>query len=138
MRVTRGPRENGFRPALDPLYRTAALAYRARVIGVILSGGQDDGVLGLSLIKKSGGLIIAQDPRSAESSSMPARRRRFPPSAVLLAFVAFLSSTPEPSADSPAKPEAPREVERGCPPERAANGDVRLVFLGDSGYGGGI
>jgi two-component system chemotaxis response regulator CheB len=71
IRVTRGPRENRFRPAVDPLFRTAALAYGSRVIGIILSGGQDDGVLGLSYIKRSGGTTIAQDPNEAESPSMP-------------------------------------------------------------------
>jgi two-component system chemotaxis response regulator CheB len=71
VRVTRGPRENRFRPAVDPLFRTAAKAYGDGVIGIILSGGQDDGVLGLSDIKKSGGTTIAQDPCEAEVSSMP-------------------------------------------------------------------
>jgi len=55
VRVTRGPRENRFRPAIDPLFRTAAAASGRRVIGVILSGGQDDGVIGLAHIKRAGG-----------------------------------------------------------------------------------
>lgn len=71
IRVTRGPRENRFRPAVDPLFRTAAAAYGPRVIGVILSGGQDDGVFGLALIKRHGGIAIAQDPADAETPSMP-------------------------------------------------------------------
>lgn len=71
MKVTRGPRENGFRPALDPLFRTAAVGYGANVIAVILSGGGDDGVLGLAEVKRYGGVVIAQDPDDAESPSMP-------------------------------------------------------------------
>jgi len=71
VRVTRGPRENQFRPAIDPLFRTAATVYGPRVIGVLLSGGLDDGVLGLSRIKRHRGVAIAQDPGDAEVASMP-------------------------------------------------------------------
>jgi two-component system chemotaxis response regulator CheB len=73
LRVTRGPRENGFRPALDPLYRTAAAAYGSGVIAIILSGGGDDGILGLSMVKRRGGTIIVQDPDEAAAPSMPSR-----------------------------------------------------------------
>lgn len=71
MRVTHGPKENRFRPALDPLFRSAAYAYGKRVIGVILSGGLDDGTAGLWRIKFSGGIAMVQDPADAEASSMP-------------------------------------------------------------------
>jgi two-component system chemotaxis response regulator CheB len=71
VRVTRGPRESRFRPAVDPLFRTAAAAYGSRVIGVILSGGQDDGVLGLTHIKRRGGIAIVQEPAEADAPSMP-------------------------------------------------------------------
>ncbi len=71
VRVTRGPKENRFRPAVDPLFRSAAYAFGRRVIGIILSGALDDGSSGLWTIKNSGGIAIVQHPRDAAVPSMP-------------------------------------------------------------------
>jgi two-component system chemotaxis response regulator CheB len=67
--VVRGPRENRFRPAINPLFRSAAIAFRQRVIGVILTGMLDDGVAGLWAVKQCGGVAIVQS--DAQFDEMP-------------------------------------------------------------------
>ena len=69
--VTKGPRENHFRPSVDTLFRSAAVAFGARTVGIVLTGMLHDGTAGLEFIKRCGGIAVVQDPLEAEFSSMP-------------------------------------------------------------------
>lgn len=102
VRVTHGPKENRFRPAVDPLFRSAAYAYGSRVIGIILSGALDDGTAGLWTVKHYGGLAVVQDPTEAEVSSMPRNAMEqvavdycLPASAIAPLLLRLSNETPE-------------------------------------------
>jgi two-component system chemotaxis response regulator CheB len=84
LRVLQGPRENLHRPAIDPLFRSAAVAAGRRVIGVILSGMLDDGTSGLMVVRAHGGAAIVQDPETALFPAMPRNALEQVPEATVL------------------------------------------------------
>lgn len=71
LRINQGPHENKYRPSIDVLFRSAAVQYGHRTIGIILTGMLEDGTSGMWAIKRSGGICIVQDPAEAQFSDMP-------------------------------------------------------------------
>jgi len=70
--LTIDERVNFARPSIDVLFESAAEAYKDKLIGIVLTGSNNDGTKGIKRIKELGGMVIIQDPKTAESSIMPA------------------------------------------------------------------
>jgi two-component system chemotaxis response regulator CheB len=126
IRLTRGPREHFTRPAIDPLFRSAAESFGPRVVGVVLSGAGSDGASGLFSIKRQGGIAIVQDPRQALMPDMPrsaaasSRIDHYVGGEELPALLVRLSSEavpkpPRSKTTGEAMPELERPVTLTCP-----------------------
>ncbi len=106
-----GPHENRHRPAVDPLFRTAAAAYGARVVAVILTGNLDDGAAGIAAVKRAGGTTVVQEPEDAAYPGMPTAALRavsadhVAPLAEVAALLVRLVA--EPTADTEDPPMTP-------------------------------
>jgi len=114
IRLVRGAKENHSRPAIDPLFRSAAINHGRNVTGVILTGELDDGTVGLQAVKACGGIAIVQDPAEAQSSSMPLSALRFTHTDYRLSLCdigKFLARTHECQSPDAMDPPAPMRVE---------------------------
>ena len=110
--LRRGPQENNFRPAIDPLFRSAAVYRGSRAAGVVLSGSLDDGAAGLHALAQAGGTPLVQDPRVAAYADMPEAAARAVPDAMLLSTSALAKRITaiagQPVAPAPPPPDSVR------------------------------
>jgi two-component system, chemotaxis family, protein-glutamate methylesterase/glutaminase len=112
MLVAKGPHENQFRPAIDPLFRSAAAHFGSRAIGVILTGFMSDGLGGIEAIHRAGGITVVQDPGDAEFADLPRNVLRYltPHHVVPLAGIGALLGQLLNQSPPPSRP-VPRDIE---------------------------
>jgi two-component system, chemotaxis family, protein-glutamate methylesterase/glutaminase len=106
--LDRGPKENAVRPAIDPLFRSAARAYGARAIAVVLSGALSDGAGGAAAVAAAGGAVLVQEPHDAVVPSMPESALAAVPAATALPPVELATEIARRAAQFP--PLAPEEI----------------------------
>ena len=131
VRITYGPKENRFRPAVDALFRSAALCYGSRVVGVVLTGALDDGSSGLYAIKARGGLAVVQHPDDAEFPSMPLNAMRTVEVDHAVPFVQIgniLSQLASGEGEQPEEKPVSRELESEVGIAMGDNGRMREVM----------
>jgi two-component system chemotaxis response regulator CheB len=123
VRLNRGPKEHHTRPAIDPLFLSAALSHGPAVVGVVLTGRLDDGTAGLQAIKSCGGMAVVQEPSDALEPGMPSSAMKYVevdhclPLAQIGGLLSSLASAPVLSRDPPVD---------GTHPERLAH-ELRLM-----------
>ena len=119
VRIAEGPHVHRFRPAIDPLFISAAQVYGPGAIGVILTGNLADGIAGLWTIKRLGGIAIVQDPNDATCPSMPENALRYVnvdhvvPLCEIASVLASIVQTRSPAADTRALAEGGTAAQRG-------------------------
>ena len=132
LHLSRGPRENGHRPSIDPLFRSAAVDFGAHAIGIVLSGNRDDGTAGLAVLARQGGTALVQEPTEALYAGMPQSAldhvpaARALPAAKLGAAVAELLQDPsdDPADPDPAHPVDPADQADPPDPPTAEEADL--------------
>lgn len=131
IRLTRGPRENGHRPAVDTLFRSAARAYGSRVAAVVITGNLDDGTAGLGAVRARGGTAVVQDPEEALHPGMPGSALSIVGADHVLPLdriadtLVELATTPAPHAEAPVSHRLAMETQIAEMTADALQGDER-------------
>jgi len=124
-RIIHGPRENHSRPAIDPTFRSAAVNYGRRVIGVVLTGLLDDGTSGLMVIRAHGGAAVVQHPRSAMFPAMPESALERVPDAYIASLDEIPALLEKLVADEIQVEPEPKKAKA----DRSTNSEIRLAEL---------
>jgi two-component system chemotaxis response regulator CheB len=119
IRTVRGPKQNFARPAIDPLFRSAAVHRGSRVIAAVLTGHLDDGAAGLAAIRECGGIAMVQDPEGAFAPDMPRNAMRATPPDYILPLDKLASTLAALAGGATADVSAP-------PAELVAENDLML------------
>jgi two-component system chemotaxis response regulator CheB len=135
--LSSGPRENGHRPAVDPTMRSAAEAFGARALGILVSGTRDDGTAGLGAIKARGGRAAVQDPEEALYAGMPRSALDHVRLDAVLGVAGLARWLADAAAGSPPTAPVPGPPAPGLPALALAPPIADESFVGDSPSGDG-